>query len=218
MSGRPPQLSPYRLLAGLVLPLAAYLLIRAAIGSATGALAITEAIPATWLLVVGIARRRLEPVAVVATVTVAIALAAYALTGGDPLALKLQRGAVTSTLGIAALASVALGRPLLLMLAERIAKLNPERQPEIQARLAEPDRRQAMTILTAIVGLTFTLDGASQIALALTVPTSTFVADSTATRIVVLGTGLLVTAWYLRHQKEQREKGHRSPASFERHE
>jgi hypothetical protein len=218
VSGRPPQLSPYRLLAGLVLPLAAYLLIRAAIGSATGALAITEAIPATWLLVVGIARRRLEPVAVVATVTVAIALAAYALTGGDPLALKLQRGAVTSTLGIAALASVALGRPLLLMLAERIAKLNPERQPEIQARLAEPDRRQAMTILTAIVGLTFTLDGASQIALALTVPTSTFVADSTATRIVVLGTGLLVTAWYLRHQKEQREKGHRSPASFERHE
>jgi hypothetical protein len=218
VSGRPPQLSPYRLLAGLVLPLAAYLLIRAAIGSATGALAITEAIPATWLLVVGIARRRLEPVAVVATVTVAIALAAYALTGGDPLALKLQRGAVTGTLGIAALASVALGRPLLLMLAERIAKLNSERQPEIQARLAEPDRRRAMTILTAIVGLTFTLDGASQIALALTVPTSTFVADSTATRIVVLGTGLLVTAWYLRHQKEQREKGHRSPAGFERHE
>jgi hypothetical protein len=213
VSGRPPQLSPYRLLAGLVLPLAAYLLIRAAIGSAPGALAITEAIPATWLLVVGIARRRLEPVAVVATVTVAIALAAYALTGGDPLALKLQRGAVTGTLGIAALASVALGRPLLLMLAERIAKLNPERQPEIQARLAEPDRRRAMTILTAIVGLTFTLEGASQIALALTVPTSTFVADSTATRIVVLGTGLLVTAWYLRHQKEQREKGHRPPSS-----
>jgi hypothetical protein len=217
MNGRPPQLSPFRLLAALVLPLAGYLLIRAAIGSATGALAITEAVPATWLLVVGIARRRLDPLAIVSTVTVAIALAAYALTGGDPLALKLRRGAVTGTLGIAALASVALGRPLLLVLAERIAKLNPDRRPEIQARLADPDRRRAMTILTAIVGLTFTLDGASQIALALTVPTRMFVADSTATRIVVLGTGLLVTAWYLRHQKEQRGKGHRPPASFERH-
>jgi hypothetical protein len=215
---RPPQLSPYRLLAGIVLPLAAYLLIRAAIGSVTGALAITEAVPATWLLVVAITRRRLEPVAVVATVTIAVALAAYALTGGNPLALKLQRGAVTGTLGIAALASVALGRPLLLVLAERIAKLNPDRRSEIQAWLADPDRRQAMTILTAIVGLTFTLDGASQIALALTVPTRTFLADSTATRIVVLGTGLLVTAWYLRHQKDQREKGHRPPARFERHE
>jgi hypothetical protein len=67
-----------------VLPLVGYLLIRAAIGSATGALAITEAIPATWLLVVGITRRRLDPVAVVSTVSVAIALAAYALTGGEP--------------------------------------------------------------------------------------------------------------------------------------
>ena len=110
-----------------MLPLAAYLIIRAAIGSATGALAITEAVPATWLLVVGIARRRIDPIAVLSTVTVAIALAAYALTGGDPLALKLRRGAVTGTLGIAALASVALGRPLLLMVAEHTAKLNPDR-------------------------------------------------------------------------------------------
>jgi hypothetical protein len=218
VKGRPPQLSPYRLLAGLLLPLAGYLLIRAAIGSAAGALAITEAIPATWLLVAGIARRRLDPVAVVSTVTVAIALAAYALTGGDPLALKLRRGAVTGTLGIAALASVAFGRPLLLMVAQHIAKLNPERHPEIGARLADPDRRRAVTILTAIVGLTFTMDGISQITLALTVPTRTFVADSTAARIIILGTGLIVTTWYLRHQKERRNRTPRAPASVERRE
>jgi uncharacterized membrane protein YhhN len=47
---RPPQLSPRRLAAGLLLPLAAYLVIRALIGSATGALAITEAGPAAWLV------------------------------------------------------------------------------------------------------------------------------------------------------------------------
>jgi hypothetical protein len=203
---RPPQLSPYRLLAGLVLPLVAYLIVRAAIGSATGALAITEAVPAAWLLVVWITRRRLDPVAVLSTVTVALALAAFALTGGDPLALKLRRGAVTGTLGIAALASVALGRPLLLLLVEHLGKLHPERQPEIAARLKDPDRRRALTMLTAIVGLTFAIDGASQIALALSVPTATFVADSTAARIVVLATGAIVTTWYLRHQKERREK------------
>lgn len=218
MNRRPPQLSPYRLLAGLVLPLAAYLLIRAAIGSATGALAITEAIPATWLLVVGLARRRFDPIAVLSTLTVAIALAAYAVTGGDPLALKLRRGAVTGTLGIAALASVALGRPLLLMVAEYTAKLSPERQPDIHGSLVDPDRRRAVTILTAIIGFTFTIDGASQIALALTVPTGTFVADSTAARIVVLGTGLIVTTWYFRHQKERRARGRRPPGSFEHHE
>lgn len=218
MNGRPPQLSPYRLLAGLVLPLGAYLAIRAAIGSATGALAITEAIPATWLLVVGITRRRFDPIAVMSTLTVAIALGAYAVTGGDPLALKLRRGAVTGTLGIAALASVALGRPLLLMVAEYTAKLKAESQPEIHGRLVDPGRRRAVTILTAIIGLTFTIDGASQIALALTVPTGTFVADSTAARIVVLGTGLIVTTWYFRHQKERRERGQRLPGNFERHE
>jgi hypothetical protein len=128
VNGLPPQLSAVRLLAAVVAPLVAYLLVRAAIGSATGALAITEAIPAAWLLAVGIARRRLEPVAVVCTLTVAIAIGAYALTGGDPLALKLRRGAVTGTLGIAALASVALGRPLLLLVVENVAKLNPERR------------------------------------------------------------------------------------------
>jgi hypothetical protein len=217
VNGRPPQLSPYRILAGLVLPLAVYLIVRAAIGSDTGALAITEAIPATWLLVVGIARRRLDPVAIVSTVTVAIALAAYALTGGDPLALKLRRGAVTGTVGIAALASVALGRPLLLVVAEHVAKLNPERRTEIHTRLAEPDRRRAVTIFTAIIGLTFAIDGASQIALALTVPTGAFVADSTAARIVVLGTGLIITIWYLRYQSDRRARGRRPPASFKRH-
>jgi len=200
---RPPQLSPRRLLAGLVLPLAAYLLIRALIGSATGALAITEAIPATWVLFLMIARRRVDPIALVSVLTVAVAFAAYALTGGDPVALKLRRGAVTGTLGIAALASVGLGRPLLLLVSVHIAKLNPGRQPEIEARLADPARRRALTMLTAIVGLTLAIDGASQIALALTVPTGMFVADSTAVRILVLGTGLVATTVFIRRKKAQ---------------
>src|ERR1700733_6698423 len=131
MNRRPPQLSRYRLLAGVVIPLGGYLVIRAVIGSATGALAITEAISATWLLVVAIVRRRVDPIAVVSVLTVAIALAAYALTGGDALALKLRRGAVTGTLGIAALASIALGRPLLVLVAEHVGKSNRERRPEI---------------------------------------------------------------------------------------
>ena len=203
MNDRPPELSPYRLVAGLVLSLAAYLLIRAAIGSATGALAITEAVPATWLLVGAIVHRRVNPIAVVSVVTVAIALAAYVLTGGDAVALKLRRGAVTGTLGIAALASVAVGRPLLLLTVEHVAKLNPERRPEIEAKLADRARRRALTTLTALIGLIFAIDGASQIALALTVPTGRFVADSTAARIFVLGTGMAVTAGFIRHLKAQ---------------
>jgi hypothetical protein len=138
-----------------------------------------------------------------------------ALTGGDPLAIKLRRGAVTGTIGIAGLASVALGRPLLLLVAENVAKLNPD-HPEMAARLAHPDRRRMITILTAIIAATFAIDGASQIALALTVPTASFVADSTAARIAVLGTGAVLTIRYLRNQKTHSDRGSRPSTHAER--
>lgn len=206
MSGRPPQLSPARLLAGVALPWIAYLVIRSLIGSSVAALAITDAVPSTWLLAVAIARRRIDPIAIFSAATVLLALLAYALTGGNPLAIKLRRGAVTGTIGLAALASVALGRPLLLMMVEALSKANPD----AASRLADPARRRSITTLTMLIGATFAVDGASQIALALAVPTNMFVADSTAARIVVLGTGLVVTAQYLRNQKQQTDRGQRS--------
>ncbi len=212
---RPPHLSPLRLLAGLLVPLVAYLVIRALTGSSVGALAITDAVPSIWLIWVGITRRRVDPIAVLSATTVMLALVAYAVTGGDPLAIKLRRGAVTGTIGIAALASVALGRPLLLLVAENVAKLNPDR-PEIAARLAQPARRRMVTILTALIGATFAIDGASQIALALTVPTTSFVADSTGARIAVLGTGAVVTIQYLRRQRKRLDREPRSHTPAER--
>jgi hypothetical protein len=215
VNGRPPHLSPFQLLAGLVLPLVAYLIVRALIGSTIGALVITDAIPSAWLLAVGIARRRVDPITALSATTVMIALAAYALTGGDPLAIKLRRGAVTGTIGLAGLASVVFGRPLLLLVAENVAKLNPDR-PELAARLAQPDRRRAVTTLTAIIAVTFTIDGAAQIVLALTVPTASFVADSTGARIVVLGTGAVIAVQYFRNQKRQRDRGPRPAAHAER--
>jgi hypothetical protein len=210
VSGRPPQLSPLRLAASLVVPMVAYLIIREVSGSTIGALAVTDAVPSLWLLGVGIAHRRVDPIAALSATTVMLALAAYALTGGDPLAIKLRRGAVTGTLGVAGLASIALGRPLLLLVAEHVAKLNRDR-PELAARLAEPARRRALTILTAIVAGTFAIDGLSQIILALTVPTANFVADSTAARIVVIGTGAILAIQFIRNQKQRLNRGQPPP-------
>lgn len=213
MNQRPPRLSPHRLTAGLLLPLAGYLLIRALVGSSTTALLVITAIPAIWLLGLWIARRRLDPIGVVTLVTTVLALAAFALTHGDPLALKLRRGVVTGPIGIAALVSVALRQPLLLLLAEQTAKANPD----LEARLADPARRQFVTVLTTIVGLFLATDGLSQIVLALTVPTGSFVADSTAVRFAVIGAGVIVTAWYIRDQNKRinRPRPRSSPAERE---
>lgn len=101
------------------------------------------------------------------------------------------------------------------MIAQNVAKLNPDR-PEVAARLAEPECRRVVTMLTAIIGAMFALDGASQIVLAVTVPTGTFVADSTGARIAVFGTGVVITIQYLRNQKQRLERGPRPPVHTER--
>lgn len=210
MTRRPPQLSPLRLLAGVVVPFATYVIIHALTDSTVGALAITDAVPSAWLLLVGIVRRRVDPIGVLCATTVIIAFGAYVFTGGDPLAIELRRGVVTGVIGVAGLASVALGRPLFLLVAQNLAKLNPD--PEMAARLAQPARRRGVTVLTAIIAASFAIDGATQTALALTVPTSSFVPDSTAARIVVLGTGAVVTIVYLRGLKTRLDRGLRPPS------
>ena len=73
-----------------------------------------------------------------------------------------------------------------------------------------------VTILTAIIATTFAIDGASQIVLALTVPTASFVADSTGARIAVLGTGAVATIQYLRNKKKRLDRGARPPAHAKR--
>lgn len=204
MNKRPPQLTPRRLLAALIVPLGLYLMLRYLTGSATEALALTEAIPATWLVIAGVIHRRIDPIGVVSTVSVAVALAVYALTGGDPIALKLRHGVVTGAVGVIALFSLALGRPLLMVIAERRAELDAEHRAEIVAKLAESSRRRALIVLTLLIGAVFTLDGVVQVVLAFTVPTSAFVPDSTAAHLVVLGTGAAVVIWYFQYQKQQR--------------
>jgi hypothetical protein len=209
---RPPRLSPYRITAGLLLPLAGYVLIRALVGSSTTALLIITGSPALWLLGVWIARRRVDPVGVLTLITIIIAVAAFALTHGDPLALELRRGAVTGPMGIAALASVLLHRPLLLLLVEQRAKTSPE----VAERLTDPARRRFVTVLTAIVGVFLAIDGLSQFVLALTVPPGSFVAASTAVRIVVFGVGVIVTIWYIRDQSQHINRQRQPSSSAER--
>ncbi len=206
MTRRPAQLAPQWLLAALLAPLVLYLVLRYLTGSPIEALALTEVIPALWLVAVAIARRRFDAIGIVSTASVAIALAIYGLSGGDPVALKLRHGVVTGAVGTIALTSLALGRPLLLVVAQRRADLDVGHREEINAKLAQPDRRRALVVLTLLLGLFFTLDGVVQIVLAFAVSTDAFVPDSTAAHLVVLGSGVAVMAWYFQRQKQRRRE------------
>ncbi len=212
MKRRPPQLAPHRLAVALLLPLAGYLLAHALVGSSATALLIITCGPAVWLLGSWVARRRLEPVAAVTLATTILAVVTYALTHGDPLALELRRGAVTAPMGLAALTSVVLRRPLLLLLAQQRAQASPE----VAARLADPQRRRFLSGLTAIVGLFLAADGLTQFVLALTVPTGSFVAASTMARVTVLGVGLIATVWYIRDRQQQLRRPPQRPVAPDR--
>jgi hypothetical protein len=170
MSSQTPTEVRRRLAIALVLPLIAFLLLRRAIGSATGALAITDAI------------------ALILSITF----------GGSSLPLELRRSVFPGALGLGCLISLAFHKPLLAIAAARFADARPEQMGGTAARLKLPGSQRALTTLTAIIGVTATADAAAQIVLALTVSTSTFAEVARVASYAIIGSGLGVSALYLR--------------------
>jgi hypothetical protein len=192
-----------RLLVGLVVPLVAFVVLVQALGNATGALAITDGIPLAWVVVIGVWRRRLEPVALAAVAVFAIALLVSIALGGNSLPLELRRSVFPGAVGIACLVSLALRRPLLVEASRRLAQA----RPEIAARRPDPDApgvRRVLTTLTAIVGVAALADAAAQVVLALTVSTATFGIAARVASYATIGGGLAVCAVYLRVVRARR--------------
>ncbi|HEX4107550.1 MAG TPA: VC0807 family protein [Solirubrobacteraceae bacterium] len=187
-----------RALAGAIVPAVAYLFLRKAIHNATVALAVTDAIAVVYLGAVMIARRRLEPIALVMIVVFAVALALTALSGGGSLPLELSRAVPTGIIGLACLISVAIGKPVLVGMLRLTARGHPELRPRIEAALADPDRVHRLTVVTAILGVACTADAASTVALAFTLSTTSFVVTARAVRLAILGAGVAVLALYIR--------------------
>jgi len=104
---------PIRVLAGLLVPLIAFVVLRQTLGNATKALAITEAIPSLWVLAYAIWRRRIEPVGATAVAGFGIALLVTIASGGSALPLELHRAVFPGAVGLACLVSLVARRPLL---------------------------------------------------------------------------------------------------------
>ena len=163
-----------RLLLVVAAPVAIY-----AVGSAFGAgqelaLALGGVVPAVWTTVGLVLRRRVDPITLISLVGFAFGLGLSLLFGGNPLFLKLQEAPLTGAVGVAALVSVAVGKPL----------------AGVVSRLARQSEA-ASAIVTLVIGLTLLLDACTRLALALTLPTPVFLAVHREVDWVIFGAGLV---------------------------
>jgi hypothetical protein len=178
------------LLLNAALPLAVYALLRPHVDGEVTALAVAGGIPVVITLARLVRDRRLDPIGALAVAGFGAALLVSWLSGGDTLVLKLQDSVVTGPLGLACLASVAVRRPLSLVLLRRLARGNPR----LRARVTHPGHQRAATVLTALLGTTMLLHAVARLVLALSVPTGTFLALGWS----IIGAGGAAMLWYRR--------------------
>jgi hypothetical protein len=200
-----------RLTAGVLVPVATYLILSQALHSDLAALAIAEAIPVAWMLAIGLPRRQVHPLALVWALVFAVAVLVSIASGGSQLPLKLRRAAITGPLGLAFLGSVLVGRPLLPLATDRLARAWPRAESLTRLLGGQTAPRRAI-VLTGIIGVTLLADAAAQVTLALTVSTAVFLAASRLARLAVFTIGLGGCASYLRWLGSS-ESGGRAPSS-----
>jgi hypothetical protein len=180
------------ILLSAVVPVVVYLALRGPLGSATLALATGAAVPILYTAVRFAVRRRLDPVGAVSVVGFAVALGVTALSGGNPLMLELQDAVITGPLGIIALGSVAIRRPLLML----VPVLRARRDPAVIAHLRASGRLRGLAVLTAILGTLMIVHALVLLVLALSLPVATYLAVSKPAGWGVLGLGLAIFFWY----------------------
>jgi hypothetical protein len=204
-----------RLVAALLLPLIAFVVLVRSLGNATEALAITEAIPGLWLLAYAVWRRRIEPVGLTALALFAIALLLPIALGGSSLPLERHLAVFPGAVGLACLISLAARRPLLSIASARTRLARPEATDATHPNLDTPAAQHILATLTAIIGVMLSTDAAAQIALALTVSPSTFGIVARVASYVIIGTGLAVCGLYLRRVRGRLQHEDKAPPDQE---
>jgi hypothetical protein len=178
------------LVIGLV-PVLSYFLIRPHVASDVAALAIAWFIPVLWTLVSSLWQRRLNVLGMLGVAAYGTALVISIYTGAGSLPLKLHHAVVAGLVGLVFLGSAAIGRPILLIIARRVAG-NTRQQSSISRRIDAPGVRQSMTRLTLYIGIVALVDALLQAALAVSLPTSSFLVATTVVHISVVAFAVAV--------------------------
>jgi hypothetical protein len=185
-----------RLAVGILSPLIVYFVIRPHATSDTEALALAWFVPIAWTLGFSLWRRRIEVYALLGVVAYSVALAIATFFGVGALALKLHHAVVAGAIGLVCLVSVAMGKPIFLVIVRRNAK-NTNRAEQIAIALENPKIVKLITHLTLIVGVVCMADAVVQTVFALALSTSAFLIATTVIHVapvvvILLGVGILL--------------------------
>ncbi|HEX3792460.1 MAG TPA: VC0807 family protein [Pseudonocardiaceae bacterium] len=179
-------------LVSIVLPLLAYAVLRPRVGSDATALAIAGAIPACWTVGVLAWRRRLDPIGVFGVAGFAVSLLLLWWSGGSALAEKLGEPLLTGLLGLVCLGSLVVGQPLHLVALRVLGRRNPQ----LAAAARDPRRRSVSAGFTAIIGGILLAHAVALAALAIALPTTSYLALSRPVGLSVLAVGIAGLLWY----------------------
>jgi hypothetical protein len=172
-----------------IAPFVTYLVVRPQVESNAMALAITFAVPVAWAGFAALWHGRLDLDGSLTIGAYGLALVVTVLSGGSALPLELRAAAETGAVGVACLVSVVLRQPLLLLGLRVMARRGGRRNGKWHGAVVPPKLRHTFSVVTVIVGVGFLIEAASQVALALVLPTLVFVAVSLPVRFAIYGGG-----------------------------
>jgi small-conductance mechanosensitive channel len=130
------------------------------------------------------------------------------VSGGSSVPFKIRGAVVTGMLGLACAVSVVAGKPLPLLVLQLRARRDAE-AGRLAARAGDdPFRRHAITVLTALIGVTLLAAAAVRVILAVALSTSTFLSVSSVTQWAIIAAGGLPTVWYAHRQRSRLRSRH----------
>ena len=178
----------------VVLPYAAYVLLRQAGESETRALILSAVVPAAVAVASVVQRRRINGLSLLVIFATALSLAATALSGSAWFAL-IRGSFVTGLVALAFLGTLALQRPALFYLARDTTCPTPETAQAFERRWEHAAFRRSMRRLTLIWAAFLGGEAVLRVGLAAIWPDPTLVA---ATHILWIVLPILLTRWSIR--------------------
>ncbi len=191
------------LVVNLLLPWVAYRVAHPYFGE-TGALYASAIPPIVWSVVEFIRSRRIDAVAAVVLLGIALSIAGMAL-GGSARTLLMRESLASGTIGVVFLLSLFRDRPLIFYLARAtVAREMAGGAARFETVWAEqPGLRQMLRLMTFVWGACMTLEMLLRLWMVVTWPVERVLVVSPIMGYTVFGTLLLWTFWYRRRMRER---------------